>query len=563
MEPWYWLNDNSRAFLARGYIPTGQTVEERLRFIGDHAEKILGRKGFADKFYDYMSRGWISLSTPVWANFGVEKGLPISCFGSYIGDDMGSILYTQAEVGMMSKYGGGTSGYFGALRPRGATIAGGENGYSSGSVHFMQLFNTLVDVVSQGSVRRGNFAAYLPIEHEDILEFLDIATEGNPIQGITHAVTVTDAWLESMIAGDEAKRKVWAKVIQRRGEIGYPYIMFTDNANNHTVDVYKDKNLKIHASNLCSEIMLPSNDDWSFVCCLSSVNLRHFDDWKDTDLVEVMVGLLDAVMSEFCQKLEALRDSEREDHRLAFEFMKRSYNFANENRALGLGVLGWHSFLQSKQLPFESEEASSLNIELFKHIRTQADAATKQLGEELGEPKILEGYGRRNTTVMAIAPTTSSAFILGQVSQGIEPIWSNCYIKDVAKLKVTIKNQSLQKLLAEKGKDTKEVWDSIRDADGSVQHLDCLSDNEKAVYRTFAEIDQLAVVAQAGDRQKFIDQGQSLNVMVLPDTPIKDINNLYIEAWKQGVKALYYQHSANAAQAMVRKKLAEKSAQGK
>jgi len=276
-----------------------------------------------------------------------------------------------------------------------------------------------------------------------------------------------------------------------------------------------------------------------------------------------MVGLLDAVMSEFCQKLEALRDSEREDHQLAFEFMKRAYNFANENRALGLGVLGWHSLLQSKQLPFESEEASAINIELFKHIRAQADEATKQLGEELGEPKILEGYGRRNTTVMAIAPTTSSAFILGQVSQGIEPIWSNCYIKDVAKLKVTIKNQSLQKLLAEKGKDTKEVWDSIRDADGSVQHLDCLSDNEKAVYRTFAEIDQLAVVAQAGDRQKFIDQGQSLNVMVLPDTPIKDINNLYIEAWKQGVKALYYQHSANAAQAMVRKKLAEKSAQGK
>lgn len=559
MESWYWLNDNSRAFLARGYLATGQTAEERIRVIADTAEKYLKRDGFSDKFYDYMSKGWISLASPVWSNFGIKKGLPISCFGSYVDDNMGSILHTNAEVGMMSKYGGGCSGYFGALRERGAAIAG-DNGYSSGSVHFMQLFETLVDVVSQGSVRRGHFSPYLPAAHPDIMEFLDIGTEGNPIQKLTHAVTVDDAWMESMIAGDEAKRKVWARIIQRRGEMGYPYIMFNDTANKNTVDAYKDKDLKIYASNMCSEIMLPSKPDWSFVCCLSSINMLHYDAWKDTDLVETMIAFLDAVMEDFIIKLEEMRDHEEGDKRRAFQFMERAYNFAKANRALGLGVLGYHSLLQAKGLAFESDEAAALNIEAFKLIKTKADAASKQLAKELGEPEVLKGYGRRNTTLIAIAPTTSSAFILGQVSQGIEPIWSNCYVKDVAKMKVTIKNPTLQALLVEKGKDDKVTWDSIRDNDGSVQHLDFLTDNEKAVFRTFAEIDQSKIIEQAAERQKFIDQAQSLNIMVAPDTPVKEINALYIKAWKEGVKSLYYQHSMNAAQQLVRRKLAEQEA---
>lgn len=554
MESWYWLNENSRGFLDRGYLSPGQTPEERIRVIGEAAEKFLGRPGFADKFYEYMGKGWISLASPVWSNFGIKKGLPISCFGSYVADSMGSILYTNAEVGMMSKFGGGCSGYFGDLRERGSGIS--DNGHSSGSVHFMQLFETLVDVVSQGSVRRGHFSPYLPVEHPDIMEFLDIGTEGNPIQKLTHAVTVTDKWMEEMIAGDDVKRAIWARVIQRRGEMGYPYILFKDTANKNTVDVYKDKNLTIYASNMCSEIMLPSREDWSFVCCLSSVNLLHYNDWKDTDLVETMIAFLDAVMEDFIQKLEAMRDNEDPDKRLGFSFMERAYNFAKANRALGLGVLGWHSLLQSRNLSFEAPEAQALNVEVFKTIRTQADAASKQLAKELGEPEVLKGYGRRNTTLLAIAPTTSSAFILGQVSQGIEPIWSNCYVKDVAKMKVTIKNPTLQILLAEKGKDTKEVWDSIRDADGSVQHLDFLSQNEREVFRTFAEIDQALIIKQAADRQAYIDQGQSLNIMVEPATPVKDINQLYINAWKQGIKSLYYQHSMNAAQQMVRKKLA-------
>lgn len=552
-EAWYWLNENSRAFLARGYLSDGQTAEERIRFIGDHAEKLLKKPGFSDKFYDYMSKGWISLASPVWANFGVDKGLPISCFGSYLPDDMAGILHTHAEVGMMSKYGGGTSGYFGALRARGASI--GENGTSNGPVHFMQLFETMVDVVSQGKVRRGSFSPYLPVEHADIDEFLDIGTEGNPIQTMTHAVTVGDEWLQQMAEGDDEKRAIWAKVLQRRGEIGYPYILFRDNANNNTVDVYKDKDLKIHASNLCSEIMLPSKEDWSFVCCLSSINVLHFDDWKDTDLVETMTYFLDAVITDYCDKLEALRDSDDHEDHLSFRFMERAYNFAIENRALGLGVLGYHSLLQSKMLAFESEEAKSLNSEVFKTIREKADGASKEMAGEYGEPKVLEGYGRRNTTLMAIAPTTSSAFILGQVSQGIEPVWSNCYVKDVAKLKVTIQNPFLKEILVAKDKDKKEIWNDIRDNDGSVQHLDFLSDEEKDVFRTFAELDQAAVIEQAAVRQEYIDQGQSLNVMVPPSTPPKEINKLYMQAWKQGVKALYYQHSMNAAQELTRQKI--------
>jgi ribonucleoside-diphosphate reductase alpha chain len=297
-------------------------------------------------------------------------------------------MYTQAEVGMMSKHGGGTSAYFGALRERGAPIT--NNGESSGSVHFMQLFETLISVVSQGSTRRGHLSPYLPLEHPDASEFLQIGTEGNPIQKLTHGVTAGDEWMQSMIDGDSDKRALRAKVIQRRGEMGYPYIMFTDNANNGTVDVYKDKGLKIYASNMCSEIMLPSKEDRSFVCCLSSMNAMHYDAWKDTDAVETMTYFLDAVMQEFIDKLAAMRDSEDEHTRQSFFFLERAYNFAVANRALGLGVLGRHSYLQSKMIAFESPEAAKLNKELFSTIKDKAYAASEEMADVYGEPEILK-----------------------------------------------------------------------------------------------------------------------------------------------------------------------------
>ena len=547
-----WLTENSRKFLESGYLTGDTTPEERILEIAQHAEKILGIDGYAEKFYKYMSEGFYSLASPVWSNFGKKRGLPISCFGSCIADDMGDILYTQSEVGMMSKLGGGTSGYFGKIRHRGAEVK--NNGSSSGSVHIMQLFEKMVDIVSQGSVRRGRFAPYLPIDHQDIHEFLEIGTEGNPIQELTHGVTVGDQWMQEMIDGDVDKRTLWAKVLQRRGEIGYPYIFFRDHANNGTVDVYKDKKLEIHGSNLCTEIMLPSNEDWSFVCCLSSMNLLHYDKWKDTDAVETLTYFLDAVMEEFITKLEVYKNSTDRDDQLTFTFMEKAYNFAKENRALGLGALGWHSLLQSKMLPFDSEEAFKLNSEIFKTIKDKSYKASEELAKLFGEPAVLKGYGRRNTTLNAIAPTTSSAFILGQVSQGIEPIWSNSYVKDIAKIKTTIKNPFLEDLLEEKAQNTTEVWRSIRDFDGSVQHLDFLSENEKDVFKTYPEIDQNVIVYQAANRQNHIDQGQSINVMVHPDMPIKDVNNIYITAWKLGIKSMYYQHSMNAAQKFKQKK---------
>ncbi len=551
-EEFAWLTDHSRSFLEAGYLVPGVSPEQRIREIAERAESILGIEGYANKFYHYMSEGFFSLASPVWSNFGKERGLPISCFGSNVSDDMGNILYTQSEVGMMSKLGGGTSGFFGNIRHRGAPVK--NNGKASGAVHIMQLFETMVDVVSQGSVRRGRFSPYLPVEHSDIHEFLDIGTEGNPIQELTHGVTVSDAWMEDMIAGDQEKRNIWAKVIQRRGEIGYPYIFFNDRANQGAPEVYKEKDLKILASNLCTEIMLPSNENWSFVCVLSSLNVLHYDKWKDTDAVETMVHFLDAVITEFLDKLDVYRDSTDREDRQTFLFMERAYNFAKENRALGLGVLGWHSLLQSKMLPFNSQDAYNLNTEIFKFIKEKSYKASEELADRFGEPEVMKGYGRRNATLNAIAPTTSSAFILGQVSQGIEPIWSNIYVKDIAKIKTTIKNPFLLELLEEKGKNTTDVWHSIRDRDGSVQHLDFLSDNEKDVFKTYSEIDQMDIVYQAGNRQEYVDQGQSLNIIVHPDMPIKDINKLYITAWKLGLKSLYYQHSMNAAQKFKQKK---------
>ncbi|WP_159022317.1 ribonucleoside-diphosphate reductase subunit alpha [Formosa sp. L2A11] len=551
-EEFTWLNDNSRKFLESGYLTEGVSPEGRIREIADRAERILKMPGFSDKFYGYMSQGFYSLASPVWSNFGQKRGLPISCFGSHVDDDMGNILFTQSEIGMMSKLGGGTSGYFGKIRHRGAAVK--NNGTASGAVHIMRLFESMVDVVSQGSVRRGRFSPYLPIDHKDIMEFLEIGSEGNAIQELTHGVTVTNAWMEDMIAGDVEKRTIWAKVLQSRGEMGYPYIFFTDNANNGTVDVYKDKNHPIYASNLCTEIMLPSSEDWSFVCVLSSINLLNYDKWKDTDAVETMVYFLDAVISEFIEKLESYRDSDDRADRQTFLFMERAYNFAKDNRALGLGVLGWHSLLQSKSLSFSSQEAFNLNSEIFKTIKERSYAASEALAKALGEPELLKGYGRRNTTLNAIAPTTSSAFILGQVSQGIEPIWSNIYVKDIAKIKTTIKNPYLVKLLDEKGMNTHEVWNDIRSRDGSVQHLDFLSDHEKDVFKTYSEIDQMDIIYQAANRQNHIDQGQSLNIIVHPDMPTKDINKIHINAWKLGLKSLYYQHSMNAAQKFKQKK---------
>jgi ribonucleoside-diphosphate reductase alpha chain len=351
-----------------------------------------------------------------------------------------------------------------------------------------------------------------------------------------------------MREGDKEKRKVWAKVLKSRSEVGFPYIFFHDAVSRNRPDVYKDKEMEILNSNLCHEILLPVSEDESFVCDLLSLNLLHHDDWKDTDLVETCVYLLDAVMTDFIDKLASLRDSEDSDDKMSFFFMERAYNFAKRHRALGLGVLGWASYLQSKMLAFTSDEATELTESIFKDIQSKSYAASEKLAEMFGEPEILKGYGRRNTTLNAIAPTTSSAFILGQVSQSIEPPMSNFYIKDLAKIKAVVKNPFLEELLEKKGMNTKSVWESIAKDDGSVLNVEGLTEEEKEVFLTYDEIDSYGVIDQAAVRQKYLDQGQSLNLKIPSSYTPKQINDITMHSWELGVTTLYYQHSSNAAQ---------------
>jgi len=866
MSKYYWLNDESRAYLSRGYLSEGETAEERIWQIANKAEEILGIQGFAEKFEDYLSRGWYSLSSPIWSNFSKDRGLPISCFGSYIGDSMEDILEKAAEVGMMTKAGGGTSAYFGGLRGRGSKISSG--GESTGSVHFMEIFDKLMNVVSQGNVRRGSFAAYLPVDHPDILEFLRIRDTSHTIQEMSIGVCISDQWMNDLLEKKKENMTVWKKILEKRASTGYPYIVFSDTANNNAPQVYKDKGLRINNSNLCvapetllltkngheiiadldgqdieiwngeqwslskvaktgisqkivkvtlsdgktlectpyhrwyvvgsyedqrngvyrekrthelkegdklikfecpvingserfvhpyshgafcgdgtyesngwarlslygekdavldrlavkanrgrdasgrlniilddkiarkfkvphnssintklrwlegyldmdgtiarngenesiqvasieieflkevqlmlqtlgvnakivhaadegerlmpdgrggsrlfsckeakrllissnglyqlsllgfsptrlkfnqrlpqrdasqfvkvvsvidegryddtycvseptskkaifngiltgncNEIMLANSESESFVCDLSSINLLHYDEWKDTDAVETLIYFLDAVMSEFISKTENMK------------FMDAPRRFAVNQRALGLGVLGWHSYLQSKMIAFESMDAKLTNAQIWKNIAEKCDKATKELAVLLGEPPLLEGYGIRNSTTRAIAPTTSSSFILGQVSPSIEPLNSNYFVKDLAKGKFTFKNPYLKKLLKEKGESKAEVWKSILTRGGSVQHLEFLSQEEKDVFKTFGEISQMEIVNQAATRQKYVDQGQSLNLMIPPNTPPKEISILLIEGWKKGLKGFYYQRSFSPVQELAR-----------
>ena len=543
-----WLNEDSRLFLQRGYLLDGTTPEARIRAIAAHAGNILQDDTFAERFHHYMARGYYSLSSPIWSNFGLSRGLPISCFGSYIGDSIYDIMRTTAEVGMMSKIGGGTSAYFGAIRPRGSDIS--NNGKSDGSFNFSKLFDTIIDVISQGTSRKGQFAGYIDIDHGDIDEWLDIHTEGNPIQLMYYGVCISNQWLEDMKAGDANKRRIWAKVLQRKAETGIPYLFFKDNANAGRPDVYKDRDMTVYASNLCTEIMLPASDEESFVCCLSSMNLLYFDEWKHTDAPELLTQFLDAVMSEFIEKSAEI------------PFLDRAHRFAKRHRALGLGVLGWHSYLQANRIAFDSFAAMQKNNEIFQLLQQKTLAASKALAAKFGEPELLKGYGRRNTTLLSIAPTKSSSFILGSVSPSVEPFKSNYHVKDLAKIKTTYKNPFLVELLKEKGIDNEKTWESILLNDGSVQHLAALNDEEKEIFKTFAEISQLAVIQQAAQRQKYIDQGQSINVMIHPDTPTRDINQLYLTAAELGLKSIYYQHSMSAAQRFNRNLLNCSSCEG-
>ena len=540
----WWYNEESANILDRGYLLPNESIDGAIHRITNAAAIHLKRPDLQEKFADIIHKGWMSLSSPIWANMGTERGLPISCFNVHVPDSILSITDKLGEVIMQTKIGGGTSGYFGELRARGTNVT--NNGKSSGAVSFMKLFDTVMDTVSQGGIRRGAFAAYLDIDHPDIEEFLTIKDIGNSIQNLFTGVCVSDYWMQDMIDGDLDKRGIWAKILESRQQKGLPYIFFTDNVNKNKPQVYKDLNLTINSSNLCSEICLPSTKEESFVCCLSSMNLELYDEWKDTNAVEIATYFLDAVMQEFINKTEN------------YKYLEAAHNFAKRHRALGLGALGWFSYLQRHMIPFESLEAKQLNNSIFKQLHEQSYAASIKLGEEYGYAPIFDEVletekmmCRRNTTLIAIAPTTSSSAILGQTSPGIEPFSSNYYKAGLAKGNFMRKNKYLKQLLIEKGMDTEDVWRDIMINNGSVLQLNFLNEDEKAVFKTFKEISQLEIIQQASIRQKYIDQSQSLNLNIPADLPIKEVNKLFIEAWKLGVKTLYYQRSQSVSKELV------------
>lgn len=536
-ERLWWKNEESEQILNRGYLLKGETVEGAIDRICSAAAQRLYKPELKEGFQELVERGWMSLSSPIWANMGTERGLPISCFNVHVPDHIEGITHKLGEVIMQTKIGGGTSGYFGELRERGSAVT--DNGKSSGAVSFMKLFDTAMDTISQGGVRRGAFAAYLDIDHSDIEEFLSIKSIGSPIQNLFYGVCVPDYWMQEMIDGDEDKRNIWAKVLESRQQKGLPYIFFTDNVNRNKPQVYKDLNLSINSSNLCSEIALPSTNDESFICCLSSMNLELYDEWKDTEAVKLAIFFLDAVLQEFIAKTEGNY------------YLASANKFAKRHRALGLGVLGWHSYLQKNNIPFEGLHSKQLTTKIFKDIADKADKATIDLARIYGEPEILKGYGRRNTTLLAIAPTTSSSAILGQTSPGIEPFSSNYYKAGLAKGNFMRKNKYLEKLLIEKDINNEDTWRGIMLNHGSVQHLNELTVEEKEVFKTFKEISQLEIIQQASIRQQYIDQAQSLNINIPAELPIKEVNRLLIEAWKLGVKTLYYQRSQSVSKELV------------
>lgn len=536
-EKLWWKNEESEHVLNRGYLLKGETVEGAIDRICTAAAQRLYRPELKEAFREMVERGWMSLSSPIWANMGTERGLPISCFNVHVPDNIEGITHKLGEVIMQTKIGGGTSAYFGDLRARGSAVT--DNGKSSGAVSFMRLFDTAMDTISQGGVRRGAFAAYMDIDHDDIDEFLKIKDIGHPIQNLFFGVCVPDYWMQEMVDGDMEKRAIWARVLQSRQEKGLPYIFFSDNVNRNKPQVYKDLNLRVNASNLCSEIMLPSTPDESFICCLSSMNLELYDEWKNTDAVKLAIFFLDAVLQEFIVKTEGNY------------YLASANKFAKRHRALGLGVLGWHSYLQKNMIPFEGMQAKQLTTQIFSNIRQKAEKATQELAQIYGEPELLKGYGRRNTTLLAIAPTTSSSAILGQTSPGIEPYASNYYKAGLSKGNFMRKNKYLKKLLAEKGIDNEDTWRTIMLNQGSVQHLVELSQEEKDVFKTFKEISQLEIIQQAAIRQKFVDQSQSLNLNIPANLPVREVNKLIIEAWKLGIKTLYYQRSQSVSKELV------------
>jgi ribonucleoside-diphosphate reductase alpha chain len=540
--------------ISKTYLQAGEKPKDAYWRVATAVAKRLEKPQLATKFFDYIWKGWLCLATPVLSNTGTDRGLPISCFGIDVGDSIYEIGSKNLELMLLAKHGGGVGIGINMIRPAGSKITG--NGTSDGIVPFAKIYDSTILATNQGSVRRGAASVNIKIEHKDFEDFLEIREPKGDVNrqslNLHQCVVVSDRFMKKVEEGDSEARRKWGKLLQKRKATGEPYIMYKGNVNKANPEMYKKNGLKVHMTNICSEIVLHTDEQHSFVCCLSSLNLAKYDEWKDTDLVYTSTIFLDGVLEEFLQRAKNMK---------GFENAVRS---AEKGRALGLGVLGWHTYLQQKGLPFEGLQAQFETRKIFSQLKIESERASRDLANEYGEPLWCKESGFRNTHLRAVAPTVSNSKLSGNVSSGIEPWAANVFTEQTSKGTFIRKNPELRRVLKKIGFDTKETWDAILADGGSIMGLDFLDEwcyldgklvecNEvteeshkgrcysvKDVFKTFKEINQLDLVRQAGIRQQYIDQAVSLNLAFPAIAEPKWINQVHLEAWKQGVKTLYY-----------------------
>ena len=540
--------------ITNGYLINNETPKDAYKRVCRAVTNRLNQtKVFEDKLFSYIWTNWLCLATPVLANTGTDRGLPISCFGVDVGDSIQDIGMKNLEMMLLAKHGGGVGIGMNMLRPAGSPIAN-SNGTTDGVVPFCKIYDSTILATSQGNVRRGAASVNLNIEHDDFWEWIEIREPKGDVNrqclNMHQCVVVSDKFMRKLEEGDQESRRRWAKVLQKRKATGEPYVMFRGNVNKANPEMYKKNGLKVFMTNICSEIALYTDESHSFVCCLSSLNLAKYDEWKDTDLVYTATMFLDGVLEEFIQKAKNMR---------GFENSVRS---AEKGRALGLGVLGWHTYLQQKGMSFEGLPAQMHTRSIFSHIKLESERASRDMARIYGEPLWCRGFGMRNTHLRAVAPTVSNSKLSGNVSAGIEPWAANVFTEQSAKGTFIRKNPELEKTLRKIGMNTKEVWDKILEDGGSVQGLDFLDsylfvngevkhidehrsstalvESIKDVYKTFKEINQMEIIKQASIRQRYVDQSVSLNLAFPTEASPKWINQVHMEAWSQGIKTLYY-----------------------
>ena len=538
-----------------GYLLQGETPKQAYTRVANAVARRLYKPELASKFFDYIWNGWLNLASPVLSNTGTDRGLPISCFGIDVGDSVFEIGSKNLEMMLLAKHGGGVGVGVNMIRPSGSRITG--NGTTDGVVPFCKIFDSTILATSQGSVRRGAASVNINIEHGDFLEWLEIREPKGDVNrqslNLHQCAVVGDKFMRKLMSGDTEARKKWSKLLQKRKATGEPYIMYKGNVNKQNPVAYKENSLKVHMTNICSEITLHTDEMHSFVCCLSSLNLAKYDEWKDTNLIYDAIWFLDGVLEEFIQRAKNMRG------------FANSVRSAEKGRALGLGVLGWHTYLQKNGIPFEGMQAQFATRAIFQQIKVESERASRDLANVYGEPLWCNGTGMRNTHLRAIAPTVSNSKLSGNVSPGIEPWAANIFTEQSAKGTFIRKNHELEKVLRKVGINNQETWNKILEDGGSIQDIKELDDwvyvnkrlckmsetdpnvinlhgfdNVKDVFKTFKEINQLELVKQAGIRQQYIDQSVSLNLAFPKEASPKWINSVHLEAWKQGIKTLYY-----------------------